>query len=195
MDTERPGNKSATGLHLFTLPVGIFLLAIAGACCAKVPESRLATEGNQGKPSSSKLIGGWHLVRTPNPQGGADAVSIMHTADISKSDLDLAGLMVRCRDGGTEAVIVLLRSFPVRAHPHVIFGKPGNAVQVEATVAPPGTIILVPGDAATLVNGPWQALHDLLIQVSDGKSKIRGVVPLAGLQATFKILVASCPMQ
>ena len=58
-------------------------------------------------------------MRTRNPHGGADAVSIMHTADTSKSDLDLAGLMIRCREGGTEIVACFHdgRSRSGRSHP------------------------------------------------------------------------------
>ena len=145
------------------------------------------------RPLSSELAGGWHFVRTPNPHGGADAISIMHTADTSRSDLDLAGLMIRCSEGGSEAVIVLIRAFPLRARPHVVLGKPGNETRFEATIAPPGTAILLPGDATTLVNGPWQAQNDLFIRVDDGQTTIRGVVALAGLQAAFKVLRRVAP--
>ncbi len=44
--------------------------------------------------------GTWRLVRTRNPTGGPEAVSIMQTADIAKSDLDLAGMMLRCGKAG-----------------------------------------------------------------------------------------------
>jgi hypothetical protein len=117
----------------------------------------------------------------------------MHTADTSRSDLDLAGLMIRCGDGRAEVVIVLIRSFPFRARPHVVFGEPGNETQLEATVAPPGTAIVLPTDAATLVRGSWRTLNDLFIRVDDGQTTIRGVVVLAGLQAAFNELVATCP--
>jgi hypothetical protein len=61
--------------------------------------------------------GSWRLVRTPNPRGGPDAVSVMQTPDPSRSDIDLAGLMLRCSDRGFEVLIVLLHPFsrvPVR---------------------------------------------------------------------------------
>ena len=87
----------------------------------------------------SELAGGWHLVRTHNPNGGADAISIMHTADTSRSDLDLVGLMIRCSETSAEVVIIILPALPFRSRPHVSFGKPGNETQFDATVAPPGT--------------------------------------------------------
>ena len=187
--------KLIASRHISLLLVAIFVLSIVVASAVNAANPDTGRAGSTDRPFSSELAGGWHFVRTPNPNGGADAISIMHTADTSSSDLDLAGLMIRCREGGTEVVIVLIRAFPLRARPHVVFGKPGNEAQFEATIAPPGTAVLLPGRATTLVNGPWQAQSDLFIRVDDDQTTIRGVVALAGLQAAFKVLVASCPAQ
>ena len=148
--------------------------------------------GISEQQSNAELEGGWHFVRTRSPRGGADAISIMHTADTSRSDLDLAGLMIRCGENRAEIVVVLLRSFPVRARPLVVFGRPGQQSQFEASVAPPGTSLLIPRDATSLVDGPWRPLNDLFIRIEDGQSTIRGVVAIAGLQSAFKLLKASC---
>src|SRR5215831_14608371 len=51
----------------------------------------------------------WRLVRTRNPRGGDDAVSMMRTADISASDLEFAGAMLRCGDNGLEFLLVVIR--------------------------------------------------------------------------------------
>jgi hypothetical protein len=187
--------KRAAAQHLSPLLLAIFIIAIATGSAALAANPDTNRAGGSERPFSSELAGGWHFVRTPNPQGGADAISIMHTADTSRSDLDLAGLMIRCRERGTEAVIVLIRAFPLRARPQVVFSKPGNETRFEATVAPPGTAILLPGDATTLVNGAWQNQSDLSIQVDNGPTTIRGVVALAGLQAAFKVLLVSCETQ
>ena len=93
-------------LHVFA---GIFFLT-----------TMLAPDANGANPNFSiseqtsgrELSGGWRFVRTPNPRGGADAISIMHIADLTRSDLDLAGLTIRCSKGGTELVVVLLRPLP-----------------------------------------------------------------------------------
>jgi hypothetical protein len=178
--------------HPFLL-VAFFVLAFAATLTVDVASSDPIKAASGKSPVSSELAGGWRFVRTPNPNGGSDAISIMHTADVSRSDLDLAGLMIRCSENGTSAFIVLIHAFPFRARPHVLFGKPGNEIQIEATIAPPGTTILLPGDAKTLVNGTWQAQDDLFVRVDNGQTTIRGVVALAGVQAAFKVLVASCP--
>jgi len=181
--------------YFLALLIGIFILtnAAASGLNGANPDVGKARDGSGS--SVSELAGGWHFVRTRNPYGGVDAISIMHTADPSKSDLDLAGLMIRCNEGRIEVAIVLLRPFPLRARPQVVFGKPGNEIRLEATIAPPGTAVLIPKDATSLVDGPWRALNNLFIRVDEGESTIRGVVALAGLQSAIKILVASCAAQ
>jgi len=185
----------AASRNLSPLLINIFVLTIAAASVVNGANSDIGKTPEVQGPPSSELTGGWHFVRTRNPYGGTDAISIMHTADTSRSDLELAGLMIRCSRSGTEVVVVLLRNFSLRARPHVLFGKPGHETQFEATVAPPGTAVLVPGDATTLINGPWQTQGDLFIQVIDGQTSVAGVVALAGLQPAFKALVTSCPSQ
>jgi hypothetical protein len=185
----------AAARNLPPLLINIFVLTLAAASVVNGANSDIGkTPEVQGSPSS-ELTGGWHFVRTRNPYGGVDAISIMHTADTSRSDLDLAGLMIRCSKGGTEVAVVLLRPYPLRARPRVVFGTPGNETRFEATVAPPGTAVLVPLDAKSLVDGPWRALNDLSIRVEGGQSTIRGAVALAGLQPAIKKLIASCLAQ
>lgn len=145
------------------------------------------------EPTGPAPTGGWHFVRTHNPRGGADAVSIMRTADTSRSDLDFAGLMIRCREGGTEVLVVFIRAFPLRAQPTVVFSQSGRETRFKATIAPPGSAIRIPGDANTFVDSAWQTQGDLSVHIEDGQTTIRGVVPLDGLQAGFKMLVANCP--
>jgi hypothetical protein len=174
------------------LLVSMLVLTIATAFPVNGANLKSDRTGIAERPHNTDLDGGWHFVRTPNPHGGADAISVMHTADISRSDLDLAGLMIRCSENSAEVVVVLLRAFPLRARPRVIFGKPGDQAEFEATIAAPGTALLVSKDAASLVHGRWQAVNDLSIRIEDGDSAIRGVVSLEGLRPAFKVLMASC---
>jgi hypothetical protein len=182
----------ATSGRLSSLIAAIFILATvpASAVDGIIPDSGSA--GGAEPTPGSELAGGWHFVRTRNPNGGADAISIMHSADTSRSDLDLAGLMIRCGESSAEVIIVILPALPFSTRPHVTFGKPGNEIQFEARVAPPGTVVLLPNDATALVSGSWQTLEDLFIRIDDGQSTIHGVVKLAGLAAAFTKLQASC---
>src|SRR5216684_3966317 len=71
--------------------------------------------------STSPTRDTWLLVKTPNPQGGPEAVAIMRTADMPRSDPDLAGLMVRCKEKpGLEVLLALVRPFPPRTKRDVV---------------------------------------------------------------------------
>src|SRR5262249_31636324 len=74
--------------------------------------------------------GTWRLVRTPNPRGGPDAVSIMQMADTARSDIDLAGLTLRCSDPGFDVLVVFLKPFPPRRHPKVKLTTAGATIHL-----------------------------------------------------------------
>jgi hypothetical protein len=135
---------------------------------------------------------GWRLLRTANPRGGPDAISMSHTADTMRSDLDLAGLMLRCGDKGTEVVIVVVSPFPPRARPSVTIGANGKELQFEASIVSPGAELLLPAEAAHLAAGAWQSAHELAIKVSSQDQSFGGVIPIDGLGQAFAKLSASC---
>ena len=139
-----------------------------------------ATSKRPDRPQPS-VAGTWRLVRTPNPAGGADAISIMQIADPSRSDLDLAGLMVRCGEATTEVLIMLVRPFPPKSHREVTIVSGSQPVEFTATAAPPGLMLLLPPQANALADGPWQDASELTIEVADEHAPIHGVVPLPGL--------------
>lgn len=162
-------------------------------------ESATSKPATKVTPQTLGLATGtWRLVRTRNPTGGKDAISIMQTADIAKSDLDLAGLMLRCGDTGVEVLLVLVRPLPPRAHPRVIATAAGKRTDFTATVVPPGAALLLPQEATELASGPWTAAAELAVQVEPGPSDgeptaVRGVIPLTGLGGALPLLTANCP--
>ncbi len=155
------------------------------------------------KPSTNALpetlgpgSGTWRLVRTRNPTGGQEAVSIMQTADITKSDLDLAGMMLRCGEPGVEVLLVLVRPLPPRAHPKVVVSAAGKSAEFNAAIVPPGAAILLPKEVVSLALGPWEAASELAVQIDTRDSEVntvRGVVPLTGLGVAMAHLRANCP--
>jgi hypothetical protein len=154
----------------------------------RTPEANLPAPAPPSAPSGS-----WRQVRTPDPHGGAEAVSTMHTADLARSDLNLAGLMLRCRGQGFEVTIVLLTPFPPRARPKVKLTANGSTVEFAASVIPTGAAIALPSEATTLVYGPWQSATEVAVEVAEGDRLTRGVVLLAGLGPAVVQLLASCP--
>jgi hypothetical protein len=148
--------------------------------------------GAQGALPDARSVGTWRLVRTPNPRGGPDAVSIMQTADAARSDIDLVGLTLRCSDTGFDVLVVLLKPFPPRTHPKVELTTGSATVQLEATVIPPGAAILLPAEAATMVKGSWQSSLELAIEVRDDGNTTRGVISLVGLGPALSLLASNC---
>jgi hypothetical protein len=153
------------------------------------------SDGAEGAPPTVTGVGTWRLVRTPNPRGGPDAVSIMQTAELARSDVGLAGLMLRCGESGVDVLIVLLKPLPPRAQPRVVLTARGSTVEFRATVIPPGAAISLPGEAAALVNGAWQSSPELALEITENDNTIRGVVPLAGLAPALALLMSNCALR
>jgi hypothetical protein len=145
------------------------------------------------QPQAAPLMpGGWRLVRTPGPPGEKDAVSLMHTVDTARSDLGLAGLMLRCAEHGADVLVVMVAPLPPRAQPQVTLRAGGEERRFPAKVTPPGAALLLPGEAQALLAGPWQAEPELAIEVLAEGTATRGAVPLAGLRTAMAGLTASC---
>jgi hypothetical protein len=163
-------------------------------------------ESSSSKPAANvtrralgQTAGSWRLVRTHNLAGGPDVISIMQTADIAKSDIDVAGLMLRCGETGVEVVVVLVRPLSLRTHPKVVTSIAGKSAGFVATVMPPGAGILLPKEASELAAGPWTAGGELSVQIdardSDDPILVHGVIPLTGLGGALPSLLANCATQ
>jgi hypothetical protein len=143
--------------------------------------------------STNDMAGGWRLLRSPNPQGGPDAISVSHTADVTKSDLDLAGMMLKCSEHGPEIAIVVVEPFSPRARPEVTIGASGQEWHFGASIGPPGAQLILPPEAAQLAMGRWQRATELSIQVKSEERSFAGVIPIADLATAFATLLANCP--
>jgi len=164
----------------------------AAHCLANEPKTERLRCYEQAAAVQPEDSGAWKLVRSADPRGGPDAVSIMHTAEPSKSDLDIAGLMLRCAGSGIEALVVVIEPRPPRDRPRVTFRAMGANTTFDATVVPPFSALLLPQEAAALFTGPWQFADDLSIQVDGNQTSVHGVVLLAGLRPALDRLLGSC---
>jgi hypothetical protein len=146
------------------------------------------------RPQQQGVQNRWHLVRTRNPAGGGDMVAIMRTANVSRSDIDFAGLMFRCGDVGPEMLIVLVRPLPIRSHPKVVIDGANGRVPFIANVLSPGLLVLLPPEATGFAAGLGQTQPYIKIAVDnrDEKVSINGVVALDGLAAATIELQANC---
>jgi hypothetical protein len=118
---------------------------------------------------------------------------MMHTADTGRSDLDLAGLMLRCGEKDVDLVIVVVTPFPPRARPTVTISANGKEWQFDARVVSPGAELLLPMDAMSLVTGAWQSARELAVSVSSPERSFGGVIPIDGVANALSTLATKCP--
>lgn len=144
---------------------------------------------------STPLDEGWRLVRTRDPSGGADAVSVMRAADTAKSDVNLAGLSLRCAQAGTEVELIVLEPQARSSHPKVSLTAGANRSEFEASVAQSAQAIVLPQTASALAVGAWQNAMELGVEIATQSNPIRGIVPLKGLARAMNVLRASCPLR
>jgi hypothetical protein len=201
--------------RLFSAGVcAIFYLLATGTEHPPILGSPQALAQNRASGSSSDLSSAsWRLVRTPNPSGGSEAIAIIQTAQVLKSDIDFAGLMIRCGESEVEVLVTLLTPLSPRAHPRVTLSGGGESNSFVAAVAPPGALLLLPKEATALARGRWQSLPELSAQIDVGTSggdrtdnsqalsgqddphQVNGIVDLGGLGPALARLQALCTIR
>jgi hypothetical protein len=142
--------------------------------------------------SRSPLPGGWHLIRTKNPTGGPDAVSVSHTADVTRSDIDFAGVMLRCGEKNIEVIVVTVAPFSPRAKPEVTVRGNAQEWHFSAQVISPGAELQLPVEAVTLAFGAWQSASELTVQVVSPERSFAGVVAIEGMSDALAALSTYC---
>lgn len=145
---------------------------------------------------TSELSGGWQLVKTPNPNGGPDAVSVMHISDSLKSDLALAGLTLRCsRTGGIEALLILLQPIDSKSHTgtaiSVTVTSDSTPIVFEASVVQGGEAVLLRKPTPEAALKTWQQASDLGIDIASD-TPIHGRIPVAGMSDALQTLTQAC---
>ena len=138
------------------------------------------------------MPGGWHLIRTKNPNGGTDAISVSHTADVGHSDVDFAGVMVRCGEKDMEVIVVAVTPFSPRAKPEVTVSTNAQEWRFNAQVISPGAELQLPIEAIRLAAGSWQSARELTIRVVSQEQSFSGVVPTEGMGQALTALRAYC---
>jgi hypothetical protein len=149
------------------------------------------SEQSRSNSSRTQSLGKWRLVRTPNPQGGKEAISIMRGAELSGSDPDFAGLMLRCAETGIDVLVVLIAPLPPRARPKVSL----EGMAFDGSVTPPGAAILLPPAASDLAASKWQTLQKLNVEVRDDDRTVKGLVEIDGLSVAMQTLAATCAIR
>ncbi len=137
--------------------------------------------------------GTWQLSRAPNPAGGPDSISITKTADPIPSGQDIAGLMLRCGEGATtEVLVILTESLPLRTHPKVTVVAGAKTTEFIGSVVTPGALVLLPEKASALVEDAWQSIPELAVAIAEKNHPLHGVIPLADISTAMQTLQSNC---
>lgn len=157
--------------------------------CLEQVNSKVAPVPQQ-QPTAS---GTWQLTRTPNPSG-PDLISITKITNSTPSEPDVAGLMLRCAEGATTNVLIVLAApLPLRTHPKVIVTAGATTTEFIASVVAPGALVLLPERASALVEKTWQSVPELAVSITDNNRALRGVIPLEDLSNAMQALQSNCP--
>lgn len=142
-------------------------------------------------PVPSVEAAGWRFARSQTA-GGGSAVSIMRTVDPLRSDFEIAGLMFRCAEGGTDAVVIMLTPFKPDARPKVAIDLGGVRVDIEASVLPSGAGVLIPRELMSVFTAREKATADLRVEVGVGAKPLVGVIGKLYAAPALRRLQAQC---
>jgi hypothetical protein len=155
-------------------------------------EERKAAASESASPPVSADGATWQLARSPSPGGGPATISIAKIVD--GSDKDISGLMLRCGEGASTAVLVVLtKPLALRAHPKVTVAAGSATTEFTASVAAPGTLVLLPEKASALLQKAWQAVPELAVTIADDKRSLHGVISLSDIGTAMQTLLSNCP--
>ena len=159
----------------------------------KDPARTPCKDGNSSGPTHLSQqppveTGTWQLTA-----GGPDSISITKIADAARSDHDVAGLMLRCGEGATtEVLVVLIEPLPPRTHPKVTVSAGATTTELTGSVVTPGPLVLLPEKASALVERAWRSIPELAVAISEDHRSLHGVIPLADISTAMRTLQSNC---
>jgi hypothetical protein len=159
--------------------------------CYEQEKSSASPSASQREPTEHGI---WQLARTPNPAGGPDSISITKINDATGSDRDIAGLMLRCGEGATtEVLVVLVEPLRPRTHPKVTVVAGATTTEFIGSVVTSGALVLLPEKASALVEDAWQSIPELAVAIADNHRSLHGVIPLDDISTAMQTLQSNCP--
>ena len=115
-------------------------------------------------------------------------------AAAAESDHDIAGLMLRCGEGATtEVLVVLVEPLPARTHQKVTVVAGRTTTEFTGSIVTSGALVLLPEKASALVENAWQSVPELTVAIADNHRSLHGVIPLADIGTAMRTLQSNCP--
>ena len=170
--------------------------------CKGIKDERAQKRCNEQENSSSPTLSQpqsieaetWQLARTPNPAGGPASISITKITNATGPDHEIAGLMLRCGEGATtEVLVVLVEPLPARTHPKVTVVAGRTTTEFTGSIVTPGALVLLPEKASALVENAWQSIPELAVAIADNHRSLHGVISLADIGTAMRTLQLNCP--
>ena len=154
----------------------------------------LKSKPNPVPQEQANVFGTWELARTPNPSGGPDSISITKVKNQTLSEQDVTGLMLRCAEGAsTDVLVVLAAPLPPRSHPKVTVVAGAKTTEFVASVVSPGALVLLPEKASALLENAWQSVPELAVSITDNSRALRAAIPVEDIGAAMRELQSNCP--
>jgi len=144
------------------------------------------------KSKAQSDMGGWRFVRSPSTPDTTGAVAIMHAPELSSSDLNFAGIMLRCSKNNLQVMIALVEPLPPRSQTQVTIATGERETKLTGAVIGPGLAILLAPEASTLAESSWHSLDRISIVVEQGDTRFKGSVALTGLPTALQKLRENC---
>ncbi len=139
------------------------------------------------------LAGGWLLARAPIAGSNRTSVALIHAVDPLRSDIGVAGLMLRCGEHGFDTILVVVTPYPPSAAPQVTIATGKGSRTFPASVLPTGAALALPAAASDLARTAWRNEAELSVSIVDSGATVNGVIPIPSLDAALRTLSASCP--
>jgi hypothetical protein len=133
-------------------------------------------------------------LRTVSGIWKAGSISITKIAEATRSDQDITGLMLRCAEGATtEVLVVLTKPLQLRTHPKVTVVAGATTTVFTASVVTPGVLVLLPEKASALVEHAWQSIPELAVAIAEDHRLLHGVISVADISTAMQTLQSNCP--
>jgi hypothetical protein len=167
----------------------------APARCREEGDSKAPASVPQQQPAEA---GTWQLARTRSPGGGPDTISMTKILEGTPPDQEVTGLMLRCSEGATiDVLVVLIAPSPVQTHPKVTVVAGSTRTDFVASVVAPGalapsTLVLLPEKASALVEHVWQSVPELGVTIVEPHRSLQGVIPVADISIAIRTLQSNC---
>jgi hypothetical protein len=167
----------------------------APARCRAEGDSKAPATAPQQQPAEA---GTWQLTRTRNPGGGPDTISMTKILEGTRSEQDVTGLMLRCSEGATvDVLVILIAPLPLQTHPKVNVVAGSTSTDFIASVVAPGTLapsalVLLPEKASALVEHVWQSVPELEVKIVEPHRSLQGVIPVADISTAMHTLQSNC---